>query len=519
MASLHEYHHGSLNDCTAYGSLLHVVGWLCREQPDEPRHLDLLDALIEHAVTVHEAYATYSSLYLVGRGWPDPGLLTAYPEYSEYLTRALAPASRMPNPVLAFRFVQAIARAAMQSELLCGLAASSPNEWDPAAIAPGERPDERFDLLCRPESLDDLADEFAGWASAQRSSAVREVLDARPRDEQAYDRLIEARLDAATDSIATVLYDLCSDRLRDSGRSCLDFDGHQSLTHTLVARAESWLPGTRRGRPMSAAVAGSGPADVASMFAEERLVVTPGVVRGSWIWLDEVDEGEWLELLVGPTPHALLVVRPSARVCEQFDFGDHGCPPIDQLGTICALRRRVVGVDHAPLIDHALIRTPAQLARLAQRVAGAGRLLSSCSMSVLGEPEWQRTWLATMRDISYMSVLVDLNPFEHLRAWAAQAEFETSSATINVAGDDKQHIVFALRPETGDELTYLAPCTAICSSALRVCLADFAAAGARFVERSSFVEHDIADLNLTLSHLLREEPWFDFLGGRPTRSI
>jgi len=509
MASLHEAYHGFLNDSTAFGTLLHMVGQLCRELTDELRYATLLDALIDQAVEVHESYATYVSLFLVGRGRPDITLLDPYPTYTGHFAAAEDLARSMPNPVLRFQLVQSVVRAAMQSDCLRNFVSEPPSEWSAAWVKPVEHPNARFDLLRSAPLLADFAEHFRSWSASQSNEQLREILDARGFE--GYDKLIEARMDVATDTIGMVFYDFFRDYLRASGYSCLDFNGHQALTNSVLATVDAFLPSERRGRSMRAAPEGSVLEDLLVGFADERLVVTPGRVPGSWFWLDTLPDDLWGKLVVGATPHTLITVRPWVRVCNQYEFGDVSIEPSDDCGAVVALRRMVVEDGRPTIIEHALVRTPAQLKHLISLLEDKGPVLASCSMSVLTSPKWTDRWWSVIETVGFTSVLVDLNPFVHLRTWASQDSFDTIFTVINMTDRDRKHVVFIFSPETDEKLTFVAPCSSIISSALKVELSRLNVKGQRFREDSTVLNQDL--LSLTLSHLLREEPWFDFSAG------
>jgi hypothetical protein len=119
-------------------------------------------------------------------------------------------------------------------------------------------------------------------------------------------------------------------------------------------------------------------------------------------------------------------------------------------------------------------------------------------------------WWPALRRVGFATVLVDVSPFNQVRAWAQQAEFEASYATITMKGEDRDHVVFTLHPHIDEGLTFLAPCSSVVSSALKVEMQELNARGGQFKEDASVVTRDLDDLSLTISPILHEEPWFDF---------
>lgn len=513
MATLHEMYHGLLNDSTAYGTLLHAVGLLAREQPSEVKHAQLLNDLIERCRTVHEIYATYSSVFLLGQGRCDPALVEPYPDYPSYLGDALEIANLMPNPAIGFQFVQSAIRAAMQPDCLSLFASTPAEDWNELLLRLDVGvPNERFSLLRNPVFLRSAVEELSRWSGAQTDPLVREVLDACPKSEVEYDNLIREELDPATDLIGAYLYELCRGQLQRLGQSCLTYNGHQSHTAEVLAEATRGLP-QESARRLAAAPEGSRLDDLLSGFAQERLVISPERMRGRWLRLEDIPEEKWSTLLVGPKPHALVVVRSSLRLEEQYDFGASGAPPGDSSRAVVAVRRRAIELDGRATIEFVVICDAEQLQRFSERVASSAPVLASCAMSILGDAEWQSAWLPVLRQLAHFDVLVDLDPFEYVRAWAHKNEFVTAFTTMNLDDGTHKRMVMALRPNADGDLIFLAPCTSVFCSAMVVELRTLMAAGAPFEETAAPFDADMGSLVLILSHLFREEPWFDFRAG------
>jgi len=513
MATLHEMYHGLLNDSTAYGTLLHVAGLLVRQQPSVPHFASLLRSLLDGARGTHETYATYSSVFVVGHGRCDPTLVDAYPGYPGYLADALEIAGTMPNPVLGFQLVQSVTRAAMQPDGLTPFASTSPEQWMDVAARPDlERPDQRLSVLRSTSFLRRVAEALAQWADAQTDPLVREVLHSRPTSDAEYDRLIDEELDSATDVIGAYLYDLCRAELHRVAQTCLAFNGHQAHTAAILARVAQVLPAKSTPR-LTAAPEGSRLDDLLSGFAQERLVVVPTRMRSRWTWLDALPEERWSELLVGSTAHVLVIVRPASRLKEQYEFDASEPPPGDASGAVVAIRRRANEADGKATVEHMVLRDPEQLDRLSKKLAGS--IVASCAMSILAEEAWQSTWLSALRRLSHFDVLIDLDPFQYVRAWASQGEFVTAFTTMTLRAGEREHMALALRPDSDGGIVFLAPCTSVFCSAMAVELRSLAAKGAPFAEDAGPFESEKEALTLVLSHLFREEPWFDFRAGVP----
>lgn len=500
MATLHESYHATLNDSTAYGTLLHAAAALVRRHPEHAAYNDLLERLIEGAIDVHESYATYSSAFIVGHGWIDPHLLDPYPGYRALLARAQAISAAMPNEITGFQLVQAATRAAMQGHCQRVFADTPLAQWSAERLDLSQRPDARLEPL---EDSSFLRSARAALDAMTHSDPeADEICGANLEVRAEYDALIREEMDSAIDRIGVLLYTCCRDELRRLGLGCLDFNGHQSMTAAVL---------TRLGSPsLRAAPEGTLSLDIVAGFSYETIVLSPDPLPSVWYALQDIPESRWSELVAGPTPHAQLVLRPADRLLKQYDFAPP--PPFsDQLGAVAALRRRTSG-PQGPLLEHIFIASPAQLTRFADRLGKP--VLSSCAMSVLASPTWQAEWLPALKSLAHMHVLVDLDPFAQVRRWVRQAEFRTSFATLDLAGDDRRYVVFALYPQTGDDLVYLFPCTAVLAAAFTL---ELRSHPEHFVEDQSPFLNQLAAINLSLSHLLREEPWFDFGAHRGVR--
>ena len=131
-------------------------------------------------------------------------------------------------------------------------------------------------------------------------------------------------------------------------------------------------------------------------------------------------------------------------------------------------------------------------------------------MLCLADKKWQREWIPMLRKFAELTVLVDMNPFMQIQFWQHQGEFDIFYSSFNLEDSGKRHVVFVLFPETGDDLLYFIPCTGLFVKALTYWL--------QSVFPSHRLRNDIKFLQsrqklavYVSSHLLKEEPWFDFL--------
>lgn len=507
MATLHEMYHGFLNDSTAYGTLLHTAALWTRELPGDDACTSWLIELIGQAIEVHETYATYASAFIIGRGDIDRALLDAYPGYERYLDYALAFAATMPNPIVGFQAVGAATRAAMQIGCIERFATVPAASWSIALLPPSCRPDVRFEWLRRREAIDGLRSALAGWNPTD--PLVRDVLTARVDHDWSYDGFVTERFDPAIDAIGGFLYDHCRQALESLGAPCLAFNGHQTYTAVMLERAAVRL-GAERVDHLLPAPVDSRLDDLVGGFAQERLVLSTRPMSARWWRLRDIPRDARRLLSSGPPPHALIIARSARRLAAQYE----PAPPCPPNSVVTAIRRRAPDVSGRPTVEWFIIESADDLVSWSAEVANETAVVSCVSMAALADDDWREQWLDVLQARGTLDVLIDLDPFVHFRRWHAQAAFTTHYARIDLTDGERTHIVFALQPGDADSTVWLAPCSAPLAAAMVAELQRLESEGGRFVQDDSFVHARMESLRLVLSHLLREESWFDFRGGR-----
>lgn len=302
-----------------------------------------------------------------------------------------------------------------------------------------------------------------------------------------------------------------------AGASCLSFNGHQEWVADLLRELEPVLPHEPCFRPLKAAPSGNVTEDVIIQnFTDERLVISNVPYEAQLYDIDNLEDIYLTPLLTGPEMHGLITVRPARRLVQIYSFPDLEREILERMGDapVVCLRRRVVTQDtDKPVIEHFLTQSPAALSRLTPLTEQGAFFIGSISLTCLADATWQREWLATLYSFISLSVLIDMNPFRQIRTWASQDKYDVLYGTINVVDEnDKRHVVYALYPDTGDDIVYLAPCSGIVANALTYSIHSMSDSG-RLREDKHFLEEKSRSLHYTVSHLLREEPWFDFIPG------
>ena len=145
LVTVHEALHAALNDTTAFGALVAACAVLGQVAGGE--YEAALKRLVGQCRGVHEAFATFESLWLVVAG--DMSYLSGYPRYQRWYKDA---SDLVPIPDHVRRkemMLEAAARACMQAPVLTGLGGAAPLSADAWRRPASERPDERFALLHR----------------------------------------------------------------------------------------------------------------------------------------------------------------------------------------------------------------------------------------------------------------------------------------------------------------------------------------------------------------------------------
>lgn len=511
MVSLHETFHGQLNDTSAMGTLLHGLAWVVRNRKDDVALRTLLEGLIGRCRHLHEAYATWLSLHVVGRGQPPLELLDGNERYLAWFARANAVASGLHGPYLRYHAVAAALRACMQGPDLAIALDRGLDRLRLADLPAAAAPDALFRQLAARLTPDLWTRAFAAAREARPDLPGWEVIEANER----YATLYDAALAEEHDETSTWLM-IC---FHEAARSVLpvpvlDFDGHLPLVQPLIKAAEALLPAGPVRVPLRAAAPGQTPeAELVGSFKGERLVLRDAPLAA--VLACEASDADPTELVCGAGPHAHLFLWAAAgrRWRDQHVWPDG--PPTDDDLPLTALRR--VERDGETRLLRVWPCTPRALAEAHAALAGDLAVIVCVSMAVYGDETWCREWLPALRQVSLLAVLVDLDPFHHLDLWSRGSGPDFAFAVIELPDDHVPNRVFVLRAD-GSEHLFLIPCMPLMASSLLHFVRDVVPAPSRFREDGSFLEGPTRmAMSVLLGHLLGEQRVFDFLAGRLLR--
>lgn len=514
LVSLHESYHGTLNDSTSYGAMLHVASRFFKADPSNENMSAFFNATSKESTETHELYATYASLYVVSKGQPITSLLLPYNDYQEFFQTAINISSTLPNSLMRFLFIQSACRCCMQTTCLENLVKKSPATWRFADIEPTDLPDKRLKTLRNSTIGNDIGTVLRQWAMTQ-DDRVQWLVNIEEGDTRAYERVVAADFDDVLDQVGFFFYDVVARRLERAGARVLSFNGHQEAVRDFLRAMKTYLPNDRSLAPLRAASQGNATeAALIEQFAEERLVISTQPYDARLYDIDYVDDATLRSLLTGPVCHGSLVVRPVGRLLQLYRFPNEdrtalaGGFEVD--AQLVTLRRRVFrhGIGK-PLIEHFIVQSPESLSRLNALTAHGVFFVGSLSLRSAADRSWQETWLGPLAQFVNLSVLVDSNPFYQLRAWGRQREYDVLYGRIDIRNAEATHIVYGLYPLSGDDLVYIIPCSGIVANAITHTITSLQDKS-RFRADNSVFEDIRHRLEYTLSHLLREEPWFDF---------
>lgn len=485
LVTVHEAMHASLNDVTAFGMALAALGAVRNEKA--------LPRLVAQTRTVHEAFATFASLWAAADG--DLTLLGDRPVYRSWYRDA---ADLVPLPDGAPRCLTAVdeaARACLQSDALDALLEQGLGEPSPR-VRPTDRPDVRFRMLHQHADQQFWERTWAGcrevldqdrWALVMKADT-----DTGARADWAAPENTEARR-----LLAVTLYDSFADLLCRAGAPTLGYDDHQDRSDATIDAVETLAPDAR-GLLRAASRGGEQPREeVVEVWSRERLVVRKPRTAALWRLQDQppvtlLHEGE-------QGSHLYLLVRPAFRLLEQFHLPDDEAAALAARGA--APVAALVGNPLDP-VDLVLVDTPGLLETVVDTAADVP-VYASIALSALGDTTWTAAWEpALSRCVT--TALIDLSPTAQFRAW--RNDGSALRYTVGtLSGGDVAASLFVAELDGGG-LRLILPCTDVVADMLDHQLTESYPEAARTDEVLTEVENTVRTV---LTHLVTHEHSFD----------
>jgi hypothetical protein len=501
LVTVHEALHAALNDTTAFGVLLAACAAL--EQAGGGAPEGVLKRLVGQCRGVHEAFATFESLWLVADG--DVSYLSGYPRYQRWYKDA---SDLVPLPDHMRRkemMLEAAARACMQGPVLARITSGGPLSGQAWVCPASERPDERFGLLrqfAEGEFWDRAWDQCAEAVSGSPLLAAIEASDADPSlRAQTYGDAFDEPLAIC----AHLLYAAVAALLAEHGALTLDYDGHQDFLAGVIAAVEREAPAAR-GLLLASSDERGVAEETFEMWGRERLVLRerprPAVVRQ---FADVLRDRQVAALLSGSGErmHVFASVRPASRLRQQFAVDAPGSAWLGDRGSSSVVTVRSAAED-SDSVDLTVLDEPGQLSRLVRALPKPLTVHVSISLACLGDLAWRDRWSRALRR-TRVTGLVDLSPMAQLSAWRTErSRLRYAQATVRDVGGSPAELLVWQVGDTG--LPLLLVCTSVTSDILR-----------QYIERTypdaladtGIITGRQDEIELATSHLVGEEYFFD----------
>ncbi|MEV4080425.1 hypothetical protein ACGFJC_53200 [Nonomuraea fuscirosea] len=499
LVTVHEALHAALNDCTSFGTSLAAYAVLGLDDPD--RRL-ALTRLVDMCRTVHEAFATYQSIWLVGGG--DLALLKGYPSYIDWY-RDASDLVGLPDHFRSKEMmIEAAVRACMQSRAVDHLLRRGLTVDVAETVPPLDRPNVRFDLLHRHA---DAAFWSAAWSrccDAVGDTPAWRSLRAGEDDPSLRKSTYSSEYQATWMTIAHLLHEEVTTLLGRHGAEVLSYDGHRDFTAELIAAVEQVAP-RARGRLIASEDSATAQDESFEMWRRERLVVTSHPRPAVLHQLAGLPRDRHIVLVSvrGRDAHVFATARPAFRLLQQFEFSAPDRAYLQNLGCATVVTARSAASDDEP-VDLTVLEDPGQLKAIVSAWNGSPRVFVNVALSSLGDIAWRDRWSGALRR-TQLTGLLDLSPFAQFDLWRQDGEpLAYVRGTVRDV-DSRPCAVFACI--VGDtNLPLLLPCTGVTAQILEQYLEQtFPAA----VEDLSLLEGSLETVQLTMSHLLAEEHSFD----------
>ena len=435
---LHEVHHATLNDVTAWGSALHVYARLPAAAGRAFVHL--LDA----CRTTHESLATFASVRLAAaRHGVLDGVLAAYPDYVGLYDTAVRLVQEIPGPGRKQLAVSALARLCMQTPVLETVDEVGLEAFRLADVPDADRPDSRWRWFVRqgPAALAAAA-ESADRVLAERFGPAATATDGPDGD--LYESTASVH-DAAWDAWEEAAYEHLRSLIAATGARTLDLNGHRESSEALIGSVEAVHGDIGLRVPMSDEQRQDDAAVASSVLQQVRHDLAAGDRHRARLL--ERTPADLVDVLArrpghGDRPALIVDARPVRRLAALYRWPDDTLPePSDE--PLVAVRAVVdhtendtgnetaVGADPDKVVGHAVVPEPDALPELAERWGGRGPLAACVSASCLVDTAWTRRWLEPLGALGPLFVLADVEPDRFVPAWVRD-DRQVNALTITV---------------------------------------------------------------------------------------
>lgn len=419
-AYLHEVHHVSLNDTTAWGTLLHLVA-----AAPEAFNVHMAD-LVDACLVTHEAYASYAALSIVEtRLGPQPGLLDTWPLYSRWsglVADAVAPAASSQRRYL---LAVALARVCMQCPVGEALTRTGPESFRLSVLRTLDRPDGRFRSLV----VSNIEVFARAVAAANAAVPAADEVDAPGAAAAA---IVSDDHDGLWLSWERTAYDVLARALKHQGATTVDYDGHQDFTEAMIQAVEDVVgPIPLRGHPRSTPAQDD--LELASSVlvqTREDLVDVPYEARVLDVSIDDLPDLVAEYSRIGGVPVLVVSMLLPERLEAAYRW--NATSGVPSHGTACGVRL----IESDSCGESAIVWVPVRLDQLVELLDGwaqRGPAVALATASCLSDPDFAERGLDQLKTLMPTVIQVDVPPDRLMRSWTASGE---PIQLANIRGQD-----------------------------------------------------------------------------------
>jgi hypothetical protein len=500
LVTAHEALHAVLNDTTAHGMALAAYAVLARHAGGQ--HGAALRRLVDTCRDVHESFATFGSLWLVGGG--DVALLRNYTDYLDWYRNASDLVPDLPDHDRRKELmIDAAVRVCMQSKGLerlldAGLAADA---W--RTLAGPDRPADRFARLFGSADAGFWEAAWSECAEALRGTPAFDALEAAQQDPALRPETYDGRYADAWQTCAELLHARVAGLLR-PWATTLTYDGHRGLIEPLIERVEQLAPHTS-GLLVASTDERTVEDESFEMWRRERLVVRDAPRAARVARLEDLRRPEHVRLLTasGPDTYVFCAVRPAFRLLDQFAFDDADAAWLAGQGGVPVVATRSADPGSGP-VDMVVVGDPDQLSTIIGSAPGKVDVYANVSLRCFADDQWRRRWSEPLLR-TRLSALFDLSPFQQFDLWRREGD-EVRYAVGSIRDQDRSPADLLVFRVGGGQFPILLPCSAVTGHVLRRYLGEHFTEA---IEDPGVVNDDRDLIGRTVSHLLSEETSFD----------
>lgn len=424
---LHEAHHASLNDSTAWGAAVHVLARL-----GPTRRASFLAAL-GAARHTHESYATYASVSVaLAHDVSAEAVLAGYPNY-----RPLYRATRLfvepaGGPHRRYLAATAAARLAMQTPIIEYLIASRLASFDVADLREIDTPDGRWRWLLRQGQA------LCAQACNEADEAVRDGHGTEALEADIHGRELDAtadELDVVWGLWEAVAYDRFATALASAGATPLTYNGHQEGARQLVEEARRINPSISL---RVAAIGNPAPDDrslAGAAIESVRLHLSPNRWRAERCAMGAAELAEERAgHQIGGEPVLIVDVRLPPRLNELYRWSPADTQWLLEHSEPVVACRLIADSGTESVITHCPVESPDDLRALADAWRERGPAIAIVSASSLIDRNWVGEWFPPLNDTSTLVMLIDVELDRFVANWTAGPLSVTVAEIVDASG-------------------------------------------------------------------------------------